>query len=869
MDHLKSELKAYRRQSNGHSVRGLRTQKEQRSQRAEYALRESKEELEAIFNQVRDGIIVLDLTGKIIKINKRITDNTGYTEEDLLGKRFNHLRMFTPQSIAKMLFNFSKSLAGIEILPYEVEGHSKNGERRIAEISGALLRKNGKAAGVVTVMRDITERKQAEEALRESEERFRKVVETMKVGLAGTDENGILTYVNEYSSSMIGYSVDEMIGRDPTDFYYDEEERKAQKEIFEKRKKGMRDAPTHEIAWRTKDGRKVYSILSPTPIFDAQGRYKGSFAIHTEITERKRIEEALRESEEKYRELINGMNDTAWVIDFEGNFIDVNNAAVEVLGYSREALLSMGPHDIDNTLDAEEIRELIKEMPTDKIQVFETTHTAKDGKVIPVEIKSSLVTYQGKRAILSIARDITQRKQAEEALQESERKWRSLYENLPGGSFIVNDHYIIEDVNDILCTLTGFTREELVGQLCNIICPKGPHKCPIFDVGKERIDNDETAVKTKEGQFVPIIKSVRRICMGAKKGVVENFQDITEIVRAEEAVRQSEERFRALYEDNPSMYFMVDAQGTVLSVNPFGAEQLGYAVEELIGQSVLKVFDPNDREAAQQQMMACLERPGEVGYWELRKVRQDGSMLWVREAARSVQGADGRPVVLIVCEDITEHKHAEENLRESFERLRRSLESTVGALASTVEMRDPYTAGHQQRVADLACRIAEEMGLSDEQIHGIRFAGLIHDIGKINVPAEILNKPGELNEIEYSFFKQHPQIGYDVLKTIEFPWPVAQIVLQHHERMDGSGYPQGLSGADIIMEARILAVADIVEAIASHRPYRPARGTGDALEEILHNKGILYDAEVVDACLRVFYERGFRFEEFVKRPTEL
>jgi PAS domain S-box-containing protein len=618
MNRLKSELKAYRRQSNEHRVRGLRTQKEQRSERAEDALRESKEELEAIFNQVRDGIIVLDLTGKIIKINKRITDNTGYTEEDLVGKRFNHLKMFTPQSIAKMLFNFSKSLAGIEILPYEVEGHSKNGEKRIAEISGALLRKNGKPAGVVTVMRDITERKQSEEALR-----------------------------------------------------------------------------------------------------------------------------------------------------------------------------------------------------------------------------------------------------------ESERKWRSLYENLPGGSFIVSDHYIIEDVNDILCTLTGFTREELLGQLCNIICPKGPHKCPIFDVGKERIDNDETAVKTKDGQFVPIIKSVRRISMGAKEGVVENFQDITEIVRAEEAVRQSEERFRALYEDNPSMYFMVDAQGTVLSVNPFGAEQLGYAVEELIGQPVLKVFYPDDREAAQQQMTACLEHPGEVGYWELRKVRQDGSMLWVREAARAVLGVNGKMVVLIVCEDITERKHAEENLRESFERLRRSLESTVRALASTVEMRDPYTAGHQQRVSDLACAIAEEMGLSEDHIQGIRFAGLIHDIGKINIPAEILNRPGALKEIEYSFLKDHPQAGYDVLKTIEFPWPVAQIVLQHHERMDGSGYPQGLSGADIILEAKILAVADIVEAIASHRPYRPARGTGDALEEILHNKGILYDAEVVDACLRVFYERGFRFEEFVKRPPAL
>jgi HD-GYP domain-containing protein (c-di-GMP phosphodiesterase class II) len=159
------------------------------------------------------------------------------------------------------------------------------------------------------------------------------------------------------------------------------------------------------------------------------------------------------------------------------------------------------------------------------------------------------------------------------------------------------------------------------------------------------------------------------------------------------------------------------------------------------------------------------------------------------------------------------------------------------------------------------------MGLPEEQIDGIRMAGLIHDIGKINIPAEILNKPGQLTEIEYSLFKNHPQVGHDVLKTVEFPWPVAQIVLQHHERRDGSGYPHGLSGEEIMIEARILAVADIVEAIASHRPYRPARGAGDALEEILHNKGTLYDPEVVDACLRVFYERDFKFEHVLRVAT--
>jgi len=182
-------------------------------------------------------------------------------------------------------------------------------------------------------------------------------------------------------------------------------------------------------------------------------------------------------------------------------------------------------------------------------------------------------------------------------------------------------------------------------------------------------------------------------------------------------------------------------------------------------------------------------------------------------------------------------------------------------MAFAVESRDPYTAGHQRRVADLAHAIGSEMGLSEERLVGIRMGGIIHDLGKISVPAEILSKPSRLNEHEFGMIKLHPQVGYDILKKIDFPWPIAQMVYQHHERMDGSGYPQGLSGKKILLEARILAVADVVEAMASHRPYRPALGIDKALEEILKNKNVFYDPEVVDACLKLFKEKGFEFND--------
>ncbi len=180
-------------------------------------------------------------------------------------------------------------------------------------------------------------------------------------------------------------------------------------------------------------------------------------------------------------------------------------------------------------------------------------------------------------------------------------------------------------------------------------------------------------------------------------------------------------------------------------------------------------------------------------------------------------------------------------------------------MALTVESRDPYTAGHQQRVANLARAIAQEMGLPRDRVDGIRMAGVIHDVGKVSVPAEILSKPGRITEIEFSIIKTHAQVGYDILKNIDFPWPIADMVLQHHEKMNGTGYPSGLSGDAIMPEARVLVVADVVEAMVSHRPYRPALGIDSALDEIRKNRGVLYDGDAVDACLRLFEEKGFEF----------
>src|SRR4030043_690196 len=245
--------------------------------------------------------------------------------------------------------------------------------------------------------------------------------------------------------------------------------------------------------------------------------------------------------------------------------------------------------------------------------------------------------------------------------------------------------------------------------------------------------------------------------------------------------------------------------------------------------------------------------------FETQLKRKDGSIITVEINSRVIY-KDGKPVYYEgIVRDVTERKITEKKLKESYQKLQKTLSDVIDTLASIVESKDPYTSGHQKRVAMLATAISEELGLDQDKIESIKIAALIHDIGKINIPVSILTRPGRLSEIEYDMIKTHSQLGHDMISRVEFPWPIADIILQHHERINGSGYPKGLKGKHIVLEARILAVADVVEAMASHRPYRPALGMDKALEEINMNRGKLYDADVADTCLSLFNEKGFKF----------
>jgi len=358
--------------------------------------------------------------------------------------------------------------------------------------------------------------------------------------------------------------------------------------------------------------------------------------------------------------------------------------------------------------------------------------------------------------------------------------------------------------------------------------------------------------KTK-GEFIYELVKLRQRIAELETSEVQRKQ-------AKQQLEEAKSHFETLFNVVVDPVVIIDGKGKILEITNRVQEVTGFNREELVGKSFLKMNLLTAKSKAiaiknlAKRMMGMKITP-----YEVEVLTKDGKKISFEIDAVRIDYR-GKAADMVAFRDLTKRKKNQEELQGALKKLRRALRATIQAMVLTVETRDAYTAGHQQRVTNLARAIAKEMKLSKDQIDGIRMAGTIHDIGKIGVPSEILNKPTRLADIEFNLIKIHPLVGYNILKQIEFPWPVAEIVLQHHERMNGSGYPHGVSGKDILLGARILGVADVVEAMSSHRPYRPALGIDKALEEISKNKDTLYDPQVADACVKLFTQKEFKFE---------
>ena len=505
---------------------------------------------------------------------------------------------------------------------------------------------------------------------------------------------------------------------------------------------------------------------------------------------------------------------------------------------------------------------------------FEARTRHHDGHYVNMEIRARLLNDSQGKVIGAIwaARDITKRlqierdrKRAEAALQESEKYFKEITENSSDIIIITDKSGKIQYCSRSIERFTGYKPEELIGRIGITLIHPDDVKRALSDYGKVilsmasatpnsfRIVRKDGAVRYFEGLGKNLLDNP------AVEGFIMNIRDITERKQAEEKLDKEKQRFRILSDQSSDIILLINREKTIIYENSAVEKIVGLKREERIGKNVLENLHPDDLHIVINTFDALIgDSNANSQRGEIRIRHADGSWLTFEVVASNLTHENITEAIIVNLHDITERKKAEEKLHKTLESLRKAVGTTIQVLVSAVESRDSYTAGHQSRSADLACAIAKEMGLAPDKIEGIRMAGSIHDIGKLSIPAELLSKPTKLTDIEFALIKEHSRSGYEMLKDVESPWPLAEIVYQHHERMNGSGYPRNLKGDEIIIESQILAVADVVEAMASHRPYRPTLGIEAALEEITKNKGILYNNAVADACLRLFREKGYQ-----------
>lgn len=694
--------------------------------------------------------------------------------------------------------------------------------------------------------------KRWEYAIRESEQRSLRILEDIEGGYFEADLAGNLVFVNEPLCRISGYSKDRLLGMNNRE-YTDPETAKRMYDLFSEIYRTGKPAKVKDFKIIRKDGTKCILEISASLIRDSEGQPAGFRGIALNVTERKQTEEALKETEKRYRSLFEESLDAIIVTDREGRFVDANKAALDLFGISTEETAKTNFHEL--YVDPKAWARFEQEIETKgSVQDFEVKLRKKDGTVMTCVLFVTAKSENGGRTVgyQGIIRDITNTRATERALRQSEERYRQLLNHAPAGIYEVDFlRRTFVSVNDVMCEYTGYTREELLGLSPFDILTEDSKKHFMERMtrvlsGEKVPETVEFKIKGKNDREFWVLLNTKLVYEnGFPKGATAVVHDITERKLAEEAVRRSEERYRLLV-DNANDGVFIAQNGKVKFPNPKMMQILGYTTEELAEIQYMDLVHPDDRIIIHQAKEKRAAKGETASVYSVRITTKTGTQIWAQISSVPIFW-DEKPATLNFVRDITYQRISEDELRMTVEKLRKVTGATVQAMAQTVEVRDPYTAGHQKRVSSLARAIAIEMALPSGMIEGIGMAGNIHDIGKISVPAEILSKPGTLTDIQFALIKAHPKTGYEILKGIEFPWDIARIVLQHHERIDGSGYPQGLSGNDILLEARILAVADVVEAMTAHRPYRPALGIEKATEEVSLKKGKLYDPSVADA----------------------
>ena len=810
----------------------------------------------------QDAAFTRDLEGTITSWNAAAEMLYGYAAEEAIGR--NGAILIPPGREGETQEFIKRMLQRDRGFGFETQRLCKDGTLLDVALMLAPIRDTaGDIMELSIIAHDVSRRVRAERELRESEEKFSAAFQAcpdlMDISRLG---DGTLLEVNEGFTQLLGHKRGEAIGKTVSQLsiWADPADRAA----FVARLEDFGRISGLETTLRRKDGALIRCLASARTI-ELLGE-ACVLSIFHDISERKRAEEALRGSEAHLRTLIDTLPDLVWLKDTDGVYLSCNRRFESFFGAPERDIIGKTDYDFTDADQADSFRQhdkaaMAAAAPTanEEVLVF-----AEDGhREILETIKTPVRDSDGRLiGVLGVGRDITERKQAEEALRESEGLLRGLFDNMPSGAGIYEvrgdgsrgSDYIIKDFNAAGLRIEGKTRKQVVGKSLFDLRPaideygliralQGVWQTGEPALFPSALYSDEHFANWYENRIF-------RLPSGE---VVAIYDDVTERKEAEGRLSESEARYRGYVDNAPYGVFVTDEQGGYVEVNRAAAEQTGYAQSELAQMNITELLAPQSLESGQQEFQHLVLTGASSG--NLVLVRKDGTSFPVRLDA--VRLSATRYLGFIV--DVSEQQRAAAEIEASAAQAKQALTATVAALGATTELRDPYTAGHQRRVAELAGAIAAGLGWEAARIEMVETAGLLHDVGKIVVPAEILAKPGRLSETEMELVRGHAAASAALIAGIEFGGPVAAIVNQHHERLDGSGYPQGLTGESMLPEARILAVADVVEAMSSHRPYRPELGMEAALAEVREYAGEKYDADVVTVCGRLVEEQGFQF----------
>ena len=709
------------------------------------------------------------------------------------------------------------------------------------------------------------------------------------------DTSGRITYCTRHCADVLGLTREELIGKSLPDLV---------PESAQKAMEGIEVNHTHEVTIIDRDKNERRYRMQTVPLVSESGII-GGMVMAEDISECTSTLKGLQESEARYRELFETSFDGIAVFGSNGRCLDCNQAFIDLLGHSaKKDVINRSYRKITppeyHPLDEEAMRQILERGYCDE---YEKEYLRANGTRVVTSVKGWLSSDENSRPIGGwyLVRDITDRKWAEEKIRQSEERYRTIFENTGTAMLAFDEDTTVVSANKETERLTGIARKKAGSGLkwAEFVAPEDRDR--MLEFHKARREPGNRAPGKYEFRLIRKDGEVREVSLTAAmmpdgKQSIISLMDVTEakwterrlraaneeleatleeLTAIEEELREqyqelqkqksvlteSERRFRSLLENVRLLALIVDAEGTITFANNFLLSLTGWQREELEGRRFANLFPPEIRQKMAKLFETTIKRERIISYGPSYVQTKSGQKLLIQWNNTLLMDTDQNVVgIATIGEDVTERWRAEKELKKSFAEMKRLLNGTVEALAATAEKRDPYTAGHQRRVADLACAIAAKMGIDGSRLEGLRTAGILHDIGKMYIPTEILSKPGSLTGVEMSLVRTHCQAGYEIVCKIPFSEPIPLFLLQHHERMDGSGYPSGIKGPEILLEARILGVADVVEAMASHRPYRPALGVAMALEEISANSGSLYDPQVVEVCCQLFNEEGFTLD---------